>query len=83
MKATKCYLEVVLFFRDGTKDWVSPVEDIDKDVFRDGSNVYVINPYYTYDYDISELTKVEVNKMVDAEVIESEVLYDFEYEMYI
>ena len=78
MKKPKCYLEVVLYFQDGTKDWVSPVEDTDKDVFRDGSNVYVINHYNTYDYNISDLAKVVSTKVVDDEIIESEILYNFE-----
>ena len=77
MKKPVAYLEVIICFKNGKLDWVSPIEDSDEDVKIDGNVLCIDNGYYTYRYNISELSVVNVTKVVDDNIIEHEKLYDF------
>ena len=78
MKASDCYVEVVLHFKNGDYDWVSPIEDTDNDVWIDDGSVKVRNDWYTYSYDIVELDRVMATRVIDnKEIVTEELLYDF------
>ena len=77
MKKPVAYLEVIIYFKNGKLDWVSPIEDSDEDVKIDGNVLCIDNGYNTYRYNISELSVVNVTKVVDGDIIEHEKLYDF------
>lgn len=79
MEKSETYLEVEILFKDGTKDWVSPIDNIKRDVrINDTDELLVTNCYYTYTYQTGRLSKVDIVKMFDHEEIERESLYNFE-----
>ena len=41
-------------FKDGSKDWVDPVED--EPIEKEGT-LFVTNPSYTYDYELEKIDK--------------------------
>lgn len=75
MKAPKSYLEIEIYFKDGTKDWVSPIEDTDEDVYIRAEIIFIDNGYHIYDYKLKDINRVEVVKIFDDVEIEREVLY--------
>lgn len=78
MISSDCYIEVELIFKNGDKDWVSPITNTDENIRVYNNCIHIDNPYYTYSYDIDMLSKVVANRKLDGEIIESEVLYKFE-----
>lgn len=78
MKAPKSYLEIEIYFKDGTKDWVSPIEDTDEDVYISEDIIIINNGYYDYDYKLKDINRVEVVKIFDDIEMEREFLYKSE-----
>lgn len=78
MKAPKSYLEVEIYFKDGTKDWVSPVEDTDYDILISEDIIIINNGYYDYDYKLKDINRVEAVKIFDDIEVEREILYKSE-----
>lgn len=78
MKAPKSYLEIEIYFKDGTKDWVSPIEDTDEDVVIKEDILVVNNGYYDYDFRMTNIKRIEAVKIFDDVEMEREVLYRME-----
>lgn len=78
IKKSTTYLEAELIFKNGIKDWVSPINDIQEDIFiNDKDQVEIKNDYYVYKYSVSDIARVDIVKMIDHEEIEREVIYNF------
>lgn len=77
MDKSEVYLEIEVSFKDGNKDWFSPIENIEEDVIINDDELSINNGYYTYKLNIKDLEKVDITKILDHEEIERENLYDF------
>lgn len=75
MKALKSYLETVIHFKDGTKDWVSPIQDTEEDIYVDDNIISIDNGYRHYDYSLDKIDYVEVVNLLEDEVIDSEIIF--------
>lgn len=77
MDKSEAYLEIGVSFKDGNKDWFSPIENIEEDVIINDDELSINNGYYTYKLNIKDLEKVDITKILDHEEIERKNLYDF------
>lgn len=78
MEKSVTYLEVEILFNNGTKDWISPIEDMENISLNNDNELEIYNGYNTYRYSIENISKVDIVKMFDHEEIERESLYNFE-----
>lgn len=54
----KEYIEAVIFFKDGSKDWVSPIVNSDDDIKFDDGGIVIDNGCYSYAYDLKDIEKI-------------------------
>lgn len=79
MEHSKCYLEVEIIFKNNKKEWISPIEDIQKDIKVNDNTKYleIYNGYYKYTYNIGEIKTVSLTKILDDIEIERELLFKY------
>lgn len=73
------YLEIELQFKNGSKDWVSPIKNVETDVNIDEYNISIDNDIYKYKYAIKDIAKIDVLEIgvYDKEEISRKELYNF------
>ena len=78
MKSSDCYVEIAIFFKDSTRDYISPIVDTDEDISISEGYIHIHNDCYTYSYDINSIVSIIANRILNYEIIESEILYRFD-----
>lgn len=70
------FIEVNLKLNDGSNEWISPVEDVERDITQDNKIISVNNGYHTYTYEKSKIKTGFINyyKEYQGELIESRVI---------
>jgi hypothetical protein len=69
------YQEIKLAFKDGTFDWVSPVES-NNIKFKDNL-VVVNNDCFEYEYVKNDIATMSIYFVEDGEILDEKVIYDF------
>ena len=54
--------QAVIYFKDGRKDWIDPIEDAEIDIFykENGKIISINNGYNEYDYNYDNVNKIEI-----------------------
>ena len=53
---------VTIYFKDGSKDWIDPINDPDIDIVYKDDKVFISNGFFTYDYDVKLIDKIELGE---------------------
>ena len=52
------YKRAVIYFKDGEKDWIDPIEN--NGIVRNNDLIQIYNGYNTYDFNSNEISKIEI-----------------------
>jgi hypothetical protein len=52
--------QVVITFLDGSKDWIDPIEDENRDIVYTRTLLTINNGYNDYEYDLSLIKDVKI-----------------------
>lgn len=51
----------VVIFKDGTNDWVDPIESVEDDIrYSEDGFITINNGYYTYEYDTNLVERIDI-----------------------
>jgi hypothetical protein len=54
------YNQAVIHFKNGTNDWIDPINDAAKDIRYIGDTVFINNGLYDYDFLMVDIDSIEI-----------------------
>ena len=69
------YEEIFIMFKDGRKEWISPIEDLENDTVLNEEYFIVSNAYHTYSYKLSEIFQIQLHTIILDKVVDIKNIY--------